>query len=70
MQKRWLPEDGHGSVLRNNGVTAYGFSGQVNTPEVTAGVHGNNERLSLESFRQSLSMVFEVTRRMCVRTDS
>ncbi|MEI7925330.1 MAG: M20/M25/M40 family metallo-hydrolase [Chloroflexota bacterium] len=55
------------AVLRNNGVTAYGFSGQVNTPEVTAGVHGNNERISLDSFRQSVSMVFEVTRRMCVR---
>ncbi|MGE3855925.1 MAG: M20/M25/M40 family metallo-hydrolase [Dehalococcoidia bacterium] len=55
------------AVLRNRGITAYGFSGQLNTPEVTAGVHGNNERISLDSFRQSLSMVFEVTRRMCVR---
>lgn len=55
------------SVLRNRGIVAYGFSGQLNTPEVTAGVHGNNERISLDSFRESVSMVFEVTRRMCVR---
>ncbi|MDA0300973.1 MAG: M20/M25/M40 family metallo-hydrolase [Chloroflexi bacterium] len=55
------------SVLRNRGIVAYGFSGQVNTPEITSGVHGNNERISVESFRQSLSMVFEVTRRMCAR---
>ena len=34
--------------------------------ELMAGVHGNNERISLESFRLNCQMVYEITRRMCV----
>ena len=31
------------------------------------GVHGHNERVSVESFRLNCQMVWEVTRRMCAR---
>ena len=55
------------SVLRNNGVISYGFSGSLSTPEVSRGVHGNNERVNIESFSLSCEMVYEVTRRMCAK---
>ena len=53
------------SVLRNRGMISYGFSGGLTTPEVARGVHGHNERVSIESFRLNCQMVWEVTRRMC-----
>lgn len=55
------------SVLRNRGVISYGFSGGLTTPELARGVHGHNERVSIESFRLNCQMVWEVTRRMCSR---
>ncbi len=54
------------SVLRNRGQLSYGFSGGLTTPDVAKGVHGHNERVSLESFRLNCQMVYEVMRRMCV----
>lgn len=53
------------SELRNRGQLSYGFSGGLTEPEVAKGVHGHNERVSLESFRLNCQMVYEVTRRMC-----
>lgn len=53
------------SELRNRGMISYGFSGGMTTPEVAKGVHGHNERVSIESFRLNCQMVWEVTRRMC-----
>ncbi|MBK9610572.1 M20/M25/M40 family metallo-hydrolase [Candidatus Amarobacter glycogenicus] len=53
------------SVLRNRGMISYGFSGGLTTPEIARGVHGHNERVSLESFRLNCQMVWELTRRMC-----
>jgi acetylornithine deacetylase/succinyl-diaminopimelate desuccinylase-like protein len=53
-------------TLRNRGQISYGFSGGLNTPDVARTVHGHNERVSLESFRLNIQMVYEVTRRMCV----
>lgn len=53
------------SELRNRGQISYGFSGGLNDPEVSKGVHGHNERVSIESFRLNCQMVYEVTRRMC-----
>ncbi|HMO94878.1 MAG TPA: hypothetical protein PKD27_02085, partial [Tepidiformaceae bacterium] len=53
------------SELRNRGQISYGFSGGMTTPEVARGVHGHNERVSIESFRLNCQMVWEVTRRMC-----
>ena len=57
------------SVLRNRGMISYGFSGGLTTPDVARGVHGHNERVSLESFRLNCQMVWEVTRRMCAKGD-
>ena len=53
------------SVLRTRGMISYGFSGGLTTPEVARGVHGHNERVSIESFRLNCQMIWEVTRRMC-----
>jgi acetylornithine deacetylase/succinyl-diaminopimelate desuccinylase-like protein len=51
--------------LRNIGIVSYGFSGNLNDPELSKTVHGHNERVSLESFRLNCRMVYDVTRRMC-----
>jgi acetylornithine deacetylase/succinyl-diaminopimelate desuccinylase-like protein len=53
------------SELRNRGQISYGFSGGLNAPEIAKGVHGHNERVSIESFKLNCQMVYEVTRRMC-----
>ena len=55
------------SVLRNRGTISYGFSGGLTTPNVARGVHGHNERVSIESFRLNCQAVWEVTRRMCAK---
>jgi acetylornithine deacetylase/succinyl-diaminopimelate desuccinylase-like protein len=56
------------SELRNRGQISYGFSGGLNEPDLARGVHGHNERVSVESFRLNCQMVYEVTRRMCAAT--
>ena len=56
------------SELRNRGQISYGFSGGLTEPEVARGVHGHNERVSVESFKLNCQMVYELTRRMCART--
>lgn len=53
------------SELRNRGQISYGVSGGLTEPELARTVHGHNERVSLESLRLSLQVVYEVTRRMC-----
>ena len=53
------------SVLRNRGMISYGFSGGLTSPDIARGVHGHNERVSLDSFRLNCQMVWELTRRMC-----
>ncbi len=55
------------SVLRNRGMISYGFSGGLTSPDIARGVHGHNERVSLDSFRLNCQMVWELTRRMCSR---
>ncbi|MCY4391974.1 MAG: transposase, partial [Chloroflexi bacterium] len=40
-------------VFRNQEVVAYGFSGGLTSPSLARTVHGNNERITLESFRLS-----------------
>jgi acetylornithine deacetylase/succinyl-diaminopimelate desuccinylase-like protein len=52
---------------RNFGMISYGFPSGLTTPEVARGVHGHNERLSVESFRLNCRLLWEVTRRMCAR---
>ena len=56
-------------VFRNRGVVAYGFSGGLTSPNLARTVHGHNERITLDSFRLSCQMIYEVTRRMCAATD-
>ena len=56
-------------VFRNRGVVAYGFSGGLTSPNLARTVHGHNERMTLDSFRLSCQMIYEVTRRMCAATD-
>ncbi|MGH2609748.1 MAG: M20/M25/M40 family metallo-hydrolase [Tepidiformaceae bacterium] len=51
--------------LRNLGIVSYGFSGNLNDPELSKTVHGHNERVSLQSFRLNCRMVYDVTRKMC-----
>ena len=51
-------------VFRNRGVVAYGFSGGLTSPNLARTVHGHNERITLDSFRLSCQMIYEVTRRM------
>lgn len=53
------------SELRNRGMISYGFSGGLNEPALGQGVHGHNERVSVESFQLNCQMVYELTRRMC-----
>ncbi|MFN0148372.1 MAG: M20/M25/M40 family metallo-hydrolase [Dehalococcoidia bacterium] len=53
--------------LRNRGQISYGFSGGLTSPDLVRGVHGHNERVSVESFKLNCQMVYEVTRRMCAR---
>ncbi len=55
------------SELRNLGQVSYGFSGGLNAPELIKGVHGHNERVSVESFKLNCQMVYELTRRMCAK---
>ena len=52
-------------VFRNRNVIAYGFSGGLTDPELSKGVHGHNERVSIESFRLNCQVMWEVTRRIC-----
>lgn len=52
---------------RNRGIISYGFSGGLTTPEVARGVHGHNERVSIEAFTLNCRMLWEVTLRMCAR---
>ena len=54
-------------VFRNQGTVAYGFSGGLTPPNLARTVHGHNERTTLESFRLSCQMIYEITRRMCAR---
>ena len=51
-------------VFRNQEVVAYGFSGGLTSPSLARTVHGNNERITLGSFRLSCQVIYEVTRRM------
>lgn len=50
---------------RNRGIVSYGFSSSLTTPEVARGVHGHNERVSIEAFTLNCRMLWEVTLRMC-----
>lgn len=52
-------------VYRVRGVPAYGFVPCLVRPEELAGVHGHNERISVENLRLGMQVLYEVVRRLC-----
>ena len=53
--------------LRDLGITAYGFSPVVIPFEDEGGVHGNNERISVENVRRGVTMMLEIARRVAAK---
>ncbi len=52
-------------IFRVRGVPAYGFVPCLLPREDLAGVHGHNERISVENIRLGLQVMYEVVRRLC-----
>lgn len=50
--------------LRDLGIAAYGYTPTVVPLEDAAGVHGNNERLSVENVRRGVTMMLDIVRRL------
>jgi acetylornithine deacetylase/succinyl-diaminopimelate desuccinylase-like protein len=53
--------------VRDLGITAYGFTPVVVPFEDEQSIHGNNERIPIESVRQGVSMMVEIVRRVAAR---
>jgi acetylornithine deacetylase/succinyl-diaminopimelate desuccinylase-like protein len=53
-------------VCRRLGVPSYGFIPFLLTAEDLAGMHGHNERLSIENLRMGSQILFELTRRLAI----
>jgi len=51
-------------IYRVRNIPAYGFVPCLVAPEELAGVHGHNERLSVENIRLGLQVLYEVVRRL------
>ena len=51
-------------IYRLSGIPAYGFVPCLVPPEELAGVHGHNERISVENIRLGLQILYEVVRRL------
>jgi acetylornithine deacetylase/succinyl-diaminopimelate desuccinylase-like protein len=52
-------------IFRVRGVPAYGFVPCLLPREDLAGIHGHNERISVENIRLGLQVMYEVVRRLC-----
>ncbi|MEX0781445.1 MAG: M20/M25/M40 family metallo-hydrolase [Dehalococcoidia bacterium] len=52
-------------IYRKLGIQAYGFVPCLVAPEELAGIHGHNERISVENLRLGMQVLYEVVRRMC-----
>lgn len=52
-------------IYRLRGVPAYGFIPCLVDPEDLAGIHGHNERISIENLRLGMQVLYEVVRRLC-----
>lgn len=50
--------------LRDLGIAAYGYAPIVVPKEDAAGVHGNNERVSVENIRRGVTMMLDIVRRL------
>ena len=46
--------------MRDLGITSYGFSPSLIPVEESAGVHGNNERISTETVEMGVGMLLEI----------
>ncbi|MBK7725033.1 MAG: M20/M25/M40 family metallo-hydrolase [Dehalococcoidia bacterium] len=51
-------------IYRLKGIPAYGFVPCLVPPEELGGVHGHNERISVENIRLGLQVLYEVVRRL------
>jgi acetylornithine deacetylase/succinyl-diaminopimelate desuccinylase-like protein len=51
-------------IYRLKGIPAYGFTPCLVPPEELAGIHGHNERISVENLRLGLQVLFEIVRRL------
>ncbi len=52
-------------IYRKLGIPAYGFVPCLVAPEELAGIHGHNERISVENLRLGTQVLYEVVKRMC-----
>lgn len=52
-------------TFRRRGVAAYGFVPMLLGPEEQGGMHGNNERISLENLRLGVEVLYRVVERVC-----
>ena len=50
--------------LRALRITAYGYAPIVVPIEDSAGLHGNNERVSVENIRRGVTMMLDIVRRL------
>ncbi len=55
-------------VCRRMGTPAYGFIPFLLTAEDYAGIHGHNERVSIENLRMGAQILYELTYRLAVRS--
>jgi acetylornithine deacetylase/succinyl-diaminopimelate desuccinylase-like protein len=53
-------------TFRRRGVPAYGFVPMLLAPDEQAGMHGNNERISIANIRLGCEVLFRVVERVCV----
>lgn len=51
-------------IYRVRGIPAYGFVPCLLPPEELAGVHGHNERISIDNLRLGMQVLYEVVRRL------
>ena len=52
-------------IYRMRGVPAYGFVPCLVPPEELSGIHGHNERISVENLRLGMQILYEIVRRLC-----
>ena len=52
-------------VYRLRGIPAYGFVPCLVPPAELAGIHGHNERISVENLRLGMQVLYDVMTRLC-----
>jgi acetylornithine deacetylase/succinyl-diaminopimelate desuccinylase-like protein len=52
-------------IYRKLGVESYGFVPCLVSPEELAGIHGHNERISVDNLRLGMQVLHEIVRRLC-----